>query len=255
MKTLIIDVGNSRISCGVHEGIRHRPTLEHGGTCLKPPVPLIDVGSWSHPVTPDEKVAFTALMEHVYRDAGEGPVVLVSVVPEINDLIPPAMHPFLVDHSCDLPFGHEISEPDRVGADRWCNVAAASAAGLRSALVVDAGTATTFDLLLNGVFVGGMIAPGMAFAAQKLGESAARLDPVPFGPAPWTVGRDSKAAMAAGAWHTGTGGIRYVVAGLIDKYGDIPVVVTGGLVGYFGDTGWYHDPHWTLRGAAFLSER
>ncbi len=97
--------------------------------------------------------------------------------------------------------------------------------------MVDAGTATTFDLLRDGVFAGGLIAPGMAFAAQRLGETGARLAPVPFGPAPLDVGRSTAAALAAGGWHAGQGGVRRIVDGLLQRYGALPVVVTGGLGG------------------------
>jgi type III pantothenate kinase len=142
----------------------------------------------------------------------------------------------------------------RIWIDRLCNVAAAAAAGLGSALIVDAGTATTFDILLDGSFIGGMIAPGMASAAAGLATQTARLDPVPFGPAAWTAGNDTESAMRAGAWHTGVGGIRHTVKGLVDRYGPLPVILTGGLGVHLVDAGWYFDPHWTLRGAAILSK-
>ena len=134
-----------------------------------------------------------------------------------------------------------------MGADRLCNVAAAAAAGLGSALIVDAGTATTFDLLLDGVFVGGLIAPGMAFAARCLGERAARLAPVPFAAAPLAAGRSTAEAMAAGGWHAGMGGVRHIVAGLLARHGRLPVIVTGGLGAHLADLGPHRpglDPAW-----------
>jgi type III pantothenate kinase len=190
----------------------------------------------------------------MHAECGLPPVVLVTVVPEITEHLPQDLDLRVVDHTSELPFALEVTAPAKVGPDRLCNVAAAAAAGLGSALIVDAGTATTFDILLDGSFIGGMIAPGMASAAAGLATQTARLDPVPFGPAAWTAGNDTESAMRAGAWHTGVGGIRHTVKGLVDRYGPLPVILTGGLGVHLVDAGWYFDPHWTLRGAAILSK-
>lgn len=255
MQTLILDAGNTRINGAVWEDGAGRPFLvEPAGVALAPPVPLRAAGPFDHPngVGP---AAFQASFSRVHEGLGRPSVVLATVVPEIMDLLPSDVRPEVVDHTSDLPFVLDVLEPAQVGPDRLCNVAAAAGAGLGRALIVDAGTATTFDVLVDGVFTGGMIAPGMAFAAEKLGQTAARLDPVPFGPAGWAAGRDTGAAMAAGAWHAGTGGVRAVVAGLLDHYGELPVIVTGGLGRFLTDQGWYWDPDWTLRGAAIISGR
>ena len=159
----------------------------------------------------------------------------------------------VVDHTLALPFAIGVAEPAAVGADRWCNVAAAVARGWRDALVVDAGTATTFDLLVGGCFVGGLIAPGMAFAARRLGEEAARLVPVPFAACPLVAGATTAAAMQAGAFHVGVRGVLGVIEGLLARYGARPVVVTGGLAAHLARPGWLHDPDWTLRGALTLA--
>ena len=256
MKALIIDAGNTRITCAAWEGVGQGPSLASGSLVdLLPPVPLCELGSFSHPSGGEEAKSFRASIQRIHEKSGRPPVVLVSVVPGVVDLMPEDIGIEVVDHTSDLPFSLDVEDPGQVGPDRFCNMAAAAASGLTSALVVDAGTATTFDLMVDGVFCGGMIAPGMAFAARQLGEAASRLSPVPFGPTTWDVGRDTGTAMAAGAWHTGTGGIRSVVEGLCTRYGDIPVIVTGGLGGNFADQDWYLDPHWTLRGAAILANR
>jgi pantothenate kinase type III len=256
MKALIVDAGNTRVTCAAWDGARQRPArVEGAGHSLAPPVPLRELGFLDHPVDLVGEKAFRDSFRKIYTEAGRPPVVLTSVVPRVAGMLPDGLDMEIVDHTSDLPFILGVSEPDQVGPDRLCNVAAAAAAGLSRALVVDAGTATTFDLLLDGVFVGGMIAPGMALAARKLGETASRLNPVAFGPVPWEVGSDTESAMAAGAWHTGTGGVRAVVKGILARYGDMPVIMTGGLGAHFEDSAWYFDPHWTLRGAAILSNR
>jgi pantothenate kinase type III len=254
MKALIVDAGNTRITCAAWDSDRQRPGLMAGSeTRLAPLVPLRELGFLEHPADPAQEEGFRDSFRQIHEDAGRPPVVLTSVVPRVAGLLPGGLELEIVDHTSNLPFTLGVTEPSRVGPDRLCNVAAAAAAGLSRALVVDAGTATTFDLLQDGVFVGGMIAPGMALAARNLGKTASRLNPVPFGPVSWEVGRDTEAAMAAGAWHTGTGGVCAVVGGILARYGKMPVVMTGGLGFHFEGLDWYFDPHWTLRGAAILS--
>lgn len=256
MPTLILDAGNTRMTCAVWDGEIHSPHCAPGRTNrLLPPVPLQELGAVELPSGPEGVKPFQESFRRIRDLVPGGPVVLVSVVPRIAGLLPGDLDLIVVDHTLDLPFDLGVDIPAQVGPDRLCNMATAAASGLVSALVVDAGTATTFDLLLEGKFVGGLIAPGMAFAARKLGEAAARLEPVPFGPAGWEVGRNTEAAMAGGAWHVGTGGVLATVSGLLGRYGDLPVIVTGGLGSYLQDSDWYQDPHWTLRGAAILAQR
>jgi len=181
-------------------------------------------------------------------------LVLVSVIPAVNSI--------LINHLPDLvivaqngsyPFPHELKAANTVGPDRFCNVAAMVASGLDTGLVVDAGTATTFDLLLDGVFLGGLIAPGMAFAAKQLASHGAMLEEFPFKKCPATVGQNTQEAMMGGAWLTGTGGVQWTISRLQETYGPLPVVLTGGLSGHLCNQENYCDPYWTLRGAAVLA--
>ncbi len=199
--------------------------------CNRPrPLPV----AWSCP-TPsaaDDTAALCRAISATVGDPSGLRVALVSVIPAVaaalagitgdlrrRPIIPPVL-PFAAG-------GRRIQPP-------WAPIVCATwppqpSPASASALVVDAGTATTFDLLLDGEFVGGMIAPGMAFAARQLGEAAPMLEPVPFGPASWEVGPDTAAALTAGAWHTGVGGVLAAIAGIRAHYGALPVILTGGL--------------------------
>ncbi len=180
-------------------------------------------------------------------------VVLGTVVPPVAAALTGACpEAAVVDHRWDFPFAVAIDNPHTVGADRWGNVAAAAAAGLDRAIVVDAGTATTIDVLRDGVFVGGLIAPGMAFAARQLQTLGARLWEVPFAPCALAPGRDTEAALRAGAYHVGVHGVAGVVGALLAQEPGAAVRLTGGLGGHLARPGWPHDPHWTLRGLAVL---
>lgn len=174
---------------------------------------------------------------------------ITSVVPLVTEALVSALDQLLVvDHTCGLPFELAVKNPETLGADRLCNVAAAVDAGLDHALVVDAGTATTIDVLSHGVFVGGLIAPGMAFAAQALQEAGARLWTVPFEAVELRPGRDTEQALGIGAYHVGVQGVLGTVAGLQEQFPESTVVVTGGLAQHLQRPGWRIEPHWTFRG-------
>lgn len=240
MRLLIVDVGNSKVAVGLGEataaGVRIR---------ARPPL-----------ATPRDRNGRAELTRRLAEEAAAARtdrLVLVSVVPAVDAAVAATgLDVVTIDHHTPLPFRNGVRDPAGVGADRYCNVAAAVGAGWRDALVVDAGTATTFDLLQGGEFIGGLIAPGMAFAARELGKAAARLSPVPFAPCPLEAGRDTAAALQAGAFHAGVGGAVAVIEGLLARYGPRPVTITGGLATHLQGEGWRHDPLWTLRGAALL---
>ncbi len=254
METLVVDVGNTAVRIA-----RRLPDVDGeapAGILLSRPDKI---------ATPRSESARRALGTRL-AGLATGPepmrVAVASVSPAVTEALRgmvPAV--IVVDHSVPLPF--DVAMPDRaaVGADRYCNIAAATGMGWNDALVVDVGTATTFDLLCDGCFTGGLIAPGPAFAAAKLGEQAARLKPQPFGPCPLEVGDSTERAMRRGAWHVGVRGVLHTVLDLLDAYGPRPVAVTGGLGSMIRDAaeaagvaGWFNDPLWTLRGACLLAD-
>ncbi len=214
-----------------------------------------------HDTVPDD---FTAACRAWRQDHAADAAVVCSVVPPVTDALrrlwPGAI---VVDERVPLPFDLAVTAPEAVGADRYANAAAAVGAGWSTALVVDCGTATTFDVLRDGVFVGGLIAPGIALAARALGERAARLHPVDPDPCPLVPAADTESAMRAGGFHVGAQGVVAVARRLREQLGDCPVVVTGGLGGLLrsphldpraGDD-WLLDPEWAVRGAAVIGLR
>ncbi len=231
MNLLLVNIGNSQVV-----------VARAGDSAADPDV------VWRGDTTPAAAAAVAAL-------AGPDVAVAVaSVVPAVAVAVQAAVPAAqVVDHTWRFPFAHELRHPDTVGADRWCNAAAAVVGGRRDALVVDAGTATTLDVVRDGVFLGGLIAPGMAFAARALQERAARLWPVPFAPCDLRAGRDTEEALAVGAFHVGVHGVTGTIEALLTRYPGLAVVLTGGLAGFVTRPGWYHDPLWTLRGLAVLA--
>ena len=79
------------------------------------------------------------------------------------------------------------------------------------------------------------------------------LEDAPFEVCPAVVGRDTQEAMMGGAWLTGCGGVEWTIARLLETYGQVPVILTGGLGKLLPLENRCLDPFWTLRGAAHLA--
>ena len=255
MRAVVVDIGNSQLRAVLWTGAEPERPAAVLATAGDGPTPLPELLRLATPYDRDEQRAAAASLNEAARVAAAEVTVITSVVPQADRALLAMLSGALyIDHTAPFPFGNAVDDPATVGADRYCNVAAATAAGLHDALIVDLGTATTFDLLRDGCFIGGLIAPGMAFAAAKLGETAARLAPVPFEPCPLRAGRDTAAAMRAGAYHVGRNGVLATVAALRRHYDELAVIVTGGLGGMLDQQEWPFDPDWTVRGAAGLAE-
>lgn len=170
--------------------------------------------------------------------AGIGKVGMASVVPNLTDIYTEickryvALVPGILSARSALGFKVHYRDPDQVGADRLANVAAARAIYGYPAVVVDLGTATTFDVIDDaGDFVGGIIAPGVGTAAAALFERAARLFPVEPAPPQSLIAQDTVNAMKSGIYYGHIGQIEY----LLDRvkaelgYADMEVIATGGF--------------------------
>lgn len=137
-----------------------------------------------------------------------------------------------LDHQ-DFPLRIEVELPDRVGHDRLAAAVAANrlrAAG-RAAIVVDAGTAITVDLVdAAGAFQGGAILPGLQMSARALAEQTDALPqvPVPRTPPPG-LGKHTRAAIESGLFWGAVGGIRMLIERLSEQNAaSVDVLLTGG---------------------------
>jgi type III pantothenate kinase len=128
----------------------------------------------------------------------------------------------------DLPIAYP--RPASVGPDRLCNVIALRSMGLLSGIVVDMGTATSFDVLHNGGFAGGLIVPGISSSMDALTEKAAMLLPVSIKWANRFVAKNTGDAMRAGILHGFLGQLDYLLSGIKKEIGmeNIPIIATGG---------------------------
>jgi type III pantothenate kinase len=252
---LVCDVGNTETTLGVYEGETLRAHWRI----------MTDV-----PRTADE---FGLLLRQILIDDGINPThitgaAIASVVPRITAPLVTACKIWLqerpvvvVDGSSELPITLDVEEPLTVGADRIVNTLAASRLFKRDAIVVDLGTATTFDCITaDGVFLGGVIAPGVLVMLETLVRRTAKLPATELVLPKHVIGRRTEECIRAGVMYGAADSIDGLVRRIKAEWpkSAIPLVIgTGGLSETF------HplcreldqvDPYLTLRGLQLAYE-
>jgi type III pantothenate kinase len=193
-------------------------------------------------------------------------IVLVSVAPRVTERV----REFAAGRGVELievtaasiPIPVRVPEPWAVGADRLVNAFAASRLHGTPAIVVDAGTATTFDVVAaDGAYVGGAIAPGLRLGIDALARGTAMLPPVPLHVPQRAIATSTVEAIQSGAVLGHVAMIEGLVARIAAELGDggssPRVVLTGG----YSALPWAAavsgvdavDPLLTLRGLALLA--
>jgi type III pantothenate kinase len=139
----------------------------------------------------------------------------------------------LVVGDADVDLGIEVhtDRPSAVGADRLVNAVAAHERYKGALIVVDFGTATTFDIIdENGNYEGGVIAPGVNVSAEALHQAAAMLPRVAVGRTQNVIGKDTVPAMQSGLFWGYVGLIEGLITRIKEEYGKpMTVIGTGGL--------------------------
>jgi type III pantothenate kinase len=167
--------------------------------------------------------------------------IISSVVPQslfnLRNLARRYLHlePLVVGENATLGIEVRIEKPSEAGADRLVNAIGAHGAYDGALLVVDSGTATTFDLVAaDGAFEGGVIAPGINLSVQALHDAAARLPRVAIQKPASVIGRDTVAAMQSGIYWGYVSLIEGLIARLKGEYPHpLTVIGTGGVASLF----------------------
>lgn len=136
-----------------------------------------------------------------------------------------------LDHRTICGVGIDYPRPETIGADRLANAIAARARFDAPVVVVDFGTAVTFDVVdAAGNYIGGIIAPGLAAMTDYLHEKTALLPRIKIREVSAVVGKNTEEAMLIGAVHGYRGLVRELISGLRSelKVRKLPVVATGG---------------------------
>lgn len=160
----------------------------------------------------------------------------------------------------DLGLSVLLDRPEEVGADRLVNAVAAHERYPGPLIVIDFGTATTFDVVDGaGNYCGGAIAPGPNLSLEALHLAAAKLPRVAIGRPRTVIGKATVPAMQSGVFWGYVGLIEGLVQRIQDEFGaPMTVVATGGLAPLFKDaTKVIHhiDPDLTLRGLLEIQQR
>jgi type III pantothenate kinase len=168
--------------------------------------------------------------------------IIASVVPEaVFNLVSLSKRYFNVeprlvgDPKVDLGIGIKLPHPEEVGADRLVNAVAAKAGFQPPLIVVDFGTATTFDLVDgDGDYAGGVIAPGINLSLQALYMAAAKLPRIAIRQPDKVIGTGTVSAMQSGIFWGYIGLIEGLVGRMRAEYGTpMKVLATGGLAPLF----------------------
>ena len=141
--------------------------------------------------------------------------------------------PVMVDARADLPIKLDVEEPLTVGADRIANTLAASRIHKRDAIVVDMGTATTYDCITaDGTFLGGVIQPGIMISADTLFRRTAQLPATDVVPPRKVIARRTDECIRAGVLYGAVDSIDGIVRRIKKEWPAkrAPLVIaTGGM--------------------------
>ena len=172
------------------------------------------------------------------------------------------VEPLVIGENADLGVEVRIDKPSEAGADRLVNAIGAHVKYSGPLIVIDSGTATTFDIIgADGGFEGGIIAPGINLSMQALHEAAAKLPRIAIQrpERDRVVGTDTVTAMQSGVFW----GYVALIEGLIarikaERPEQLTVVATGGVVSLFEgatDAIDHFDPDLTIRGLLEIHRR
>jgi type III pantothenate kinase len=221
---LTIDIGNTQIAAGLFEEnelkIQWRLSSTRERTEDETWVLLQDICSANN--------------YNVKKTTG---VAISSVVPDMNSTFFKLstkylkLEPLFITHDLDLGIDIIYDTPASVGADRLCNAVAGQAKYADPLIIVDFGTATTFDVIARqGKYLGGVIAPGLELSSALLHERAAKLPRVSLSFPQTVIGHSTEHSIQSGLMY----GTREMVTGIIrcinqELTEEARVIATGGL--------------------------
>ena len=169
--------------------------------------------------------------------------------------------PYIIDSTMETGIRLVTENPKQIGADRIVDAAAAYALYGGPVLVIDYGTATTYDLVdASGAFLGGITAPGIKISAKALWEDAAKLPEIEIAKPEKIIGKDTITSMQSGLVFGQIGQTEYIIKKVREESGldNITVVATGGLGSIIAketDTIDVYDPNLTLKGINLIYKK
>jgi type III pantothenate kinase len=221
---LALDIGNTNIVAGVFQGEGLRATWR--------------MATSIHRLEDEYAIILLGLLQNKGIPIGEvKAVVMCSVVPPLTEIFEKlaqeywGVSPLVVEVGVKTGVRIQMENPREVGPDRVVNAAAAHRLYGGPLIVIDMGTATTFDAVSKeGDYLGGAIAPGISIAAEALFQRTAMLPRVELVRPQRAIGKNTGTAMQSGILFGYSGLIEGVVSRIKHEMGGIvKVVATGGM--------------------------
>jgi len=250
---LVVDAGNTNVVFAVHDGDQWRGTWR---IATEPQRTSDEYAVW----------LLTLLQLSGLKQAGIDRAVIGTVVPAAlyhlrrlcRDWF--GTEPLIARSNLDWGFAIKVDNPAEVGADRLLNTLAAHRAHQGPLIVLDFGTATTFDVVdVDGAYLGGVIAPGINLSIEALHKAAARLPRIGIGRPQAVIGRSTIPAMQSGIYWGYVGLVEGLVTRIRAEYeAPMRVIATGGLAPLLAEGTTIIDvidPDLTLDGLRLLADR
>jgi type III pantothenate kinase len=239
-----VDIGNSSTVSGC---MKERVVLERDSIPTRQLMSLSGAGKW---------------VKRLQRLARVDDFIVSSVVPTVDGKVRKAIHqatgkaPFRVDARKNAGIPVHYRNRSEVGADRVMNSLAARELYGAPIIVVDYGTATTFDVVdIHGAYCGGVILAGIGLSVKALHEQTAKLPLIDFTPVDRPIGTTTQEGIRSGLYYGTLGATREILLRLRKQLGRVaPAVATGGWCSHFADTHVFHhiEPDLTLIGMSIL---
>lgn len=244
---LTLDVGNTNMTCGVFAGDEIKATFR---ITTKIPRTSDEYGMMLCNLLQINSISVTDIED----------VAVCSVVPDVMHSLENAIikyfnvKPMIVEAGVKTGIRIVTPHPQQIGADRIVDAVAAYEIYGGPVLVLDFGTATTYDLVDGeGAFRGGITAPGIRISAKALWEDAAKLPKIEIKKPEAVLGKDTITSMQSGLIFGQIGQTEYIIKKVKEETGldTMKVVATGGLgriIANETDTIDVYDPNLTLKG-------
>lgn len=250
---LALDVGNTNTVVGLFDGEKLQ---SHWRMTTQPQRTADEVGLWLRQLM---EWAGVALEEQLID------VAVSSVVPMMDPVLKDGIsrflghRPFFVEPGIRSGMPLRVETPQELGADRLCDSVAAFAAVQGPCVVLDFGTAITWEVVsAEGEYLGGIIAPGPGVTAEALALRTAKLPQVAMAPPPRVIGKGTIDSIQSGLFYGYLGLVDGVTKRVLEELGGGRVIATGGLAGAFAEHSKYIDevdPDLTLKGLYLLWQR
>jgi type III pantothenate kinase len=251
---ITIDVGNTNITVGVFDQDEVQATFRM---------------TTKMPRTSDEygMLLINLLEQNEINHSQIEDAIIASVVPNVMHSLEGAVvkylgiNPIIIEPGTRTGIRVVTENPRQIGADRIVDAAAAYGIYGGPVLVLDFGTATTYDLVdKDGAFLSGVTAPGIRISARALWEDAAKLPEIEIIKPESILAKETISSMQAGLVYGQIGQTEYIVKHMIEEanLGAVKVVATGGLgriIAKETDVIDVYDPNLTLKGMNIIYKK